>query len=59
MVVLAESHSLLFGFCSQQCAWRFLRGLGPIVAQLEPKAFMCWLCGADLAEGVNWLEETK
>ena len=56
-VVIAESHGALFGFCSQLCAQRFLRGEPAIEIHKKGNTFACWLCQADLTSGAHWLPE--
>jgi len=49
--VIAESHGVLFGFCSQACARRWRDKQAPPNDNSDGASNGCWLCGRNLAGG--------
>jgi len=57
MVYLLFTEDSAFAFCSPGCGRAFEAGTPkPVRNGSPPPSFGCWHCGADLAEGVQWLE---
>ena len=46
--VIAESHGVLFGFCSQACAQRWRGKQVALNDNSDGASNECWLCGRNL-----------
>ena len=53
MTVIAESHGVLYGFCSQSCARRWRDKQTALNDNSCGANNGCWFCGADLVTDAN------